>query len=139
MICTMFPCGPRGLDQLSVWAAGLSQSSSEQTLQQEDRVVILVVLRDVVTVDRSCSKPQTSVSHSSTESEIISLDAGLRLDGIPAFDLWDLIFFVLGNTIQTPDRSGQPVVNGNKDHGPKKRSQGMINVLNSIDCVPSNV
>ena len=30
-----------------------------------------------------CEK-QTSVSHSSTESEIISLGAGLRLDGIPA-------------------------------------------------------
>ena len=28
-------------------------------------------------------KKQTSVSHSSTESEITSLDAGLRLDGIP--------------------------------------------------------
>ena len=35
-------------------------------------------------------KKQTAVSHSSTESEIISLDAGLRLDGIPALDLWDL-------------------------------------------------
>ena len=32
-------------------------------------------------------KKQTAVSHSSTESEIISLDAGLRLDGILAFDL----------------------------------------------------
>ena len=84
-------------------------------------------------------KKQTSVSHSSTDSEIISLDAGLRLDGIPALDLWDLIVFVLGNTIQTPDRSGQPVVNGDKEQGSNKRSQGMINVLNSIDCVPSNV
>ena len=28
-------------------------------------------------------KSKTSVSHSSTESEIISLDAGLRMDGIP--------------------------------------------------------
>ena len=36
-------------------------------------------------------KKQTSVSQSSTESEIISLDAGLRLDGIPALDVWDLI------------------------------------------------
>ena len=45
-------------------------------------------------------KKQTSVSHSSTESEIISLDAGLRLDGIPAVDLWDLIVAVLGNTNQ---------------------------------------
>ena len=42
-------------------------------------------------------KKQTSVSHSSTESEIISLDTGLRLDGLPALDLWDLIVSVLGN------------------------------------------
>ena len=44
-------------------------------------------------------KKQTSVSHSSTESEIISLDTGLRLDGLPALELWDLIVSVLGNTI----------------------------------------
>ena len=79
-------------------------------------------------------KKQTSVSHSLTESEIISLDAGLRLDGIPALELWDLIVSVLGNTIQTPERPGRPVVN-DKD----QRSQGMTNVLNHIDCVPSNV
>ena len=29
-------------------------------------------------------KKQTAVSHSSAESEIISLDTGLRLDGLPA-------------------------------------------------------
>ena len=47
-------------------------------------------------------KKQTSVSHSSTESEIISLDAGLRLDGKLALDLWDLIVAVLhGNTYQS--------------------------------------
>ena len=46
-----------------------------------------------------CEK-QTSVSHSSTESEIISLDARLRLDGILALDLWDLVVSVLGNTTQ---------------------------------------
>ena len=81
-------------------------------------------------------KKQTSVSQSSTESEIISLDAGLRLDGIPALDLWDLSVFVLGNTIQTPDRTGQPVVNCDKDHGPNKRSQGMINVLKILIVFP---
>ena len=54
-------------------------------------------------------KKQTSVSHSSTVSEIISLDAGLRLDGIPALDLWDLIISVLGNTIQTHERPGRPL------------------------------
>ena len=46
-------------------------------------------------------KKQTSVSHSSSESEIISLDAGLRMDGMPALDLWDLIVTVLhGNMCQ---------------------------------------
>ena len=40
-------------------------------------------------------KKQTSVAQSSTESEIISLDAGLRLDGIPALDLWFLIVAIL--------------------------------------------
>ena len=79
-------------------------------------------------------KKQTSVSHSSTESEIISLDAGLRLDCIPALDLWDLIVSVLANTIQTPERLGRPVVTDKN-----QRSQGMTNVLNNIDCVPSNV
>ena len=46
-------------------------------------------------------KKQTSFSHSSTESEIISLDAGLRLDGIPTLAIWDLIVAFLGNTNQS--------------------------------------
>ena len=77
---------------------------------------------------------QTSVTHSSIESEFISLDTGLRLDGLPALEPWDLIVSVLGNTIQTPERPGRPVVK-DKD----QRSQGITNVLNHIDCVPSNV
>ena len=44
-------------------------------------------------------KKQTAVSHSSTESEIISLDTGLRLDGLPALELWDLVVSVLGNVL----------------------------------------
>ena len=84
-------------------------------------------------------KKQTSVSHSSTESEIISLDAGLRLDGIPALDLWDLIVLVLGNTTQNHDRTGQPVVGSNTSHAPSQQSRRMFNVLNNVDRVPSNV
>ena len=41
--------------------------------------------------------------------EIISLYDGLRADGIPALDLWDLIVSVFGNTIQIPERPGRPV------------------------------
>ena len=55
-------------------------------------------------------KKQTSGSHSSTESQIISLDAGLRLDGIPALDIWDLIVAVLhGNTYQNDQERVGPV------------------------------
>ena len=57
-----------------------------------------------------CMK-QTSVSHSSTESEIISLDAGLRLDGIPVLDLWDLNVAVLGNTNQNHTEEGDLLKN----------------------------
>ena len=47
-------------------------------------------------------KKQTSVSHSSTESEIISLDAGLRMECFPALDLWDLVIEVLVMTHRIP-------------------------------------
>ena len=86
-----------------------------------------------VPVSWMCKK-QTSVSHSSTESEIISLDAGLRLDGIPALDLWDLIVSVLGNTTQTTERPERPAVTDKS-----QKYQGVTKVLNNIDCVPSNV
>ena len=79
-------------------------------------------------------KKQTSVSNSSTESEIISLDAGLRLDGILALDLWDLVVSVLGNMTQTTERPGR-LVNIERS----QKSEGKINVLDNIDCVPSNV
>ena len=68
-------------------------------------------------------KKQTAVSHSSTESEIISLDTGLRLDGLLALELWDLIVSVLGNISRISDRTGKPVNGEDKHH---------------IDSVPSN-
>ena len=79
-------------------------------------------------------KKQTAVSHSSTESEIISLDTGLRLDGLLALELWDLIVSVLGNVTQTSDRTGRPV-----DTERSQNSQGKINVMKKNDSVPLNV
>ena len=80
-------------------------------------------------------KKQTAVSHSSTESEIISLDTGLRLDGLPALELWDLIVSVLGNVSCVSDRSGQPDSDVHKHH----KSHKKIDVMKDIDAVPSNV
>ena len=80
-------------------------------------------------------KKQTSVSHSSTESEIISLDTGLRLDGLPALELWDLIVSVFGNISHISDRTVKPVNGENKHH----KSHNKIDAMQDIDSVPSNV
>ena len=54
--------------------------------------------RTFVTKSWMCKK-QTSLSHSSTESEIVSLDAGLRKNGITALDFWDVVMEVLPSSI----------------------------------------
>ena len=92
-------------------------------------------------------KKQTSVSHSSTESKIISLDAGLRMDGLPALDLWDVGDWSVafdkqhqnpqtpkpkpkaGNCLRDPkrDRTSKPKQKGNRD----------VDQLSHVDHVPT--
>ena len=117
-----------GLFQDSDFAGDLedSKSTSEGTL-------CIFGSHTFVPASWMCKK-QTAVSHSSAESEIISLDTGLRLDGLPALKLWDLIVSVLGSVSQISDRTGQPV-NDVKHH----KSQEKINVMENIDSVPSSV
>ena len=52
-----------------------------------------------VPISWMCQK-QTGVSHSSTGSEIICLDARLRMDGLLALDLWDIVIEVLPSNQQ---------------------------------------
>ena len=71
---------------------------------------------------------------SSTESEIISLDAGLRMDGIPALDLWDLIVTVLhGNTNQSKQVHADLSTSLTR-----KKIPGKIDDPNNVDFVSSN-
>ena len=80
-------------------------------------------------------KKQTSVSHSSTESDIISLDAGLTLDGFPALDLWDLIVAVLhGNTYQNDQVQRDP-----SKSPTRKKFHGKIDDLDNVDFISSHV
>ena len=51
-----------------------------------------------VTMNWMCKK-QTAFSHNAKESEIISLDAGLRSDGLLALELWDLIVSLNGKHV----------------------------------------
>ena len=62
------------------------------------------------------------------------MDTGLRLDGLPALELRDLIVSVLGNVSRVSDGSGKPD-NVHKSH----KSQKKIDVMEDIDAVPSNV
>ena len=80
-------------------------------------------------------KKQTAVSHSSTESEIFSLDTGLRLGGLPNLELWDLIVSVVGNVPHVSDSTGKPVADVEK----REKSQNRIDVIRDIDAVPSHV
>ena len=86
-----------------------------------------------VPISWTCKK-QTAVSHSSIESEIISLDTRLRLDGLPALELWNPIVSVFGSVSQISDRTGRLV-----DVKRNQKSQGKINVMENTDSVPSNV
>ena len=56
-------------------------------------------------------KKQTSVSQSSTEAELMSLDAGLCMDGTPALTLWDLVIEVFHSVPNNTD-------------GPKREPRG---------------
>ena len=57
-------------------------------------------------------KKQTSVSHRSTESQVVSLDDGMRIAGILAFDLWDVVIDVLSSSIKKNSSSKE--VSGNR-------------------------
>ena len=73
---------------------GLFQDSDfagdrEDSKSISGRILCIYGCHTFVPICWMCKK-QTSVSHSSTEAALISLDAGLRMDGVPVLDLWDL-------------------------------------------------
>ena len=67
------------------------------------------------------------------------MDAGLRLDGISALDLWDLIVAVLGNTNQNHTEQEDLIKNKREVRSPsrtifkRKQSQRVINVVDNVD------
>ena len=96
-------------------------------------------------------KKQTSVYHSSTWSEIISLDAGLRMDGITTLDLWDVVIEVLHSSnnvpptqkISTPKSkprgaAGNCVRDNVRNIMFKKECDRNVNQLSELDYVTTN-
>ena len=74
-----------GLFQDSDFVRDLEDSKSISV-----RILCIFGSHTFVPISWMCKK-QTSVSHNSTEAEIIFLDASLRMGGIPALDHWDLV------------------------------------------------
>ena len=76
-------------------------------------------------------KNQTCVSHSSTDSEIISLDTGLRMDGIPVLDPWDLEITVMHSNSNQKQKDKQARRNPLHDKVSEKRlnSQAKLQFL----------
>ena len=94
-----------GLFQDSDSASDLVDSKSTS------RGVLCIFGSRTFVLDSWMCKKQTAVSHSSTESEITSLDAGLRTDGLLALDLWDMVIGRKGGRTGLPARvSGHHVV-----------------------------
>ena len=118
-----------------LWSVNkFARSITKWTKACDKRLNRLISYIQFLPISWMCKK-QTAVSHSSTESEIISLDTGLRLDGLLVLEFWDLIVFVFGSVSQISDRTGQPVIDVKKHH----KSQRKFDVMENIDSVPSNV
>ena len=90
-------------------------------------------------------KKQTSVSHSSTESEIISFDAGLRMDGLLALALWYVVIEVLSSTKSTktpiiPASSNRCETGTYSRNTPTSKGKGNrdLDQLSNVDYVPTN-
>ena len=126
-----------GLFQDSDFARDLEDSKSTS-----GRILCIFGSHTFVLISWMCKK-QTSVSHSSTEAEIISLDVNLRMDGIPALTLWELVIEVFHSvpnrtdgSKREPRRNPSAVVKPNMhDSIPIKHT----NVIpTGIDNIPSN-
>ena len=92
-------------------------------------------------------KKQISVSHSSTEAELISLDASLRMDEIPALGLWDLVIEVFHfSPTQSKEAKDQARRNSLRDTTSNKDTQNQTEDptkhdnfdLSDVAHVPSN-
>ena len=106
----------------------------------------------------SCKcKKQTSVSHSSTESEVISFDVGLRMHVVLVRDLWQLVMKALhfpkkiqassnrsredtnNRASRNPSRNEIQSTRSNTNAKTKIHSNQEVSVLSNVDFVARSV
>ena len=79
--------------QLALFADASFASWLGDSKSTSGAVLVLMGPNTYVPISWFCKK-QGSISNSSTESELISLDAALRMEGIPALEFWDTVIDV---------------------------------------------
>ena len=105
----------------------LPETLNESSKSTSRAILCIFGSRTFVPICWMCKK-QTSISHSSTESEIISLDAGFRMDGIPDFDLWDVVIEVLHSS--NHKKSSTQEASGNR-RGFKEAAGNCVRMFNA--------
>ena len=134
VMCATLPSIRLGLFQDSDFAADLEINFW--------KILCIFGSRTFVPMSWVCKK-QTSASHSSTESEIISLDTGLRMDGLPDLDLWDVVIEVLrsSNSTKPPSNPAAEKCSRNHRSKPKQHEQHGnrdVDHLSHVDYVTTN-
>ena len=106
--------------------AGEKNSSKSTT----GGVLCLVGPRSFVSLNWICKK-QGAVSHSSTEAEIVGLDTMVRMEGIPALNLWSQIV----DTVQGVVNLGTPA----KDASQAAYARYDVISMEYVDYVPPSL
>ena len=90
----IFLCGKHSTT-MQTWIVSrfFLQETFEDSKSTSGGVLCILGSHTFVPISWMCKK-QTSVSQSSTEADVISLDASSRMDGIPFLDLLDLVIEV---------------------------------------------
>ena len=81
-------------------------------------------------------KNKTPVSHSSTESAIIALDAGLRMDGLLVLDFWDVVIDVLPSSNSTKTPTNPAAGNCSRNCKSKPKQKGKPRCWSIVACAP---
>ena len=96
-------------------------------------------------------KKHGAVSHSSTEAEVISLDACVRMEGLPAMTFWDTVIQVMHPEKYKPQIKGETIAAREGSHDSPQTKGGKFlpgyrppnrilptvqNILDSVDFVP---
>ena len=82
-------------------------------------------------------KKQGAVSHSSSEAEVIAMDAGVRMEGIPALELWDLVIDVLQPKAPlSHTKARRNPVADNSHNSRQNELPADMRILMNVDYVP---